>query len=127
MTPSAKKILIVDSDPIFKEEIAKRLKERLPGIEISLCSDGQEALKKVRRENPGLIIIEDSLASIDGYKLCRFLKFDKRYQAIQVILLTHHFDEQSSSLAKEVGAELLIPRLNTNDILEKSKLFLKIQ
>ncbi len=126
MTTLNKKILIVDTDTLFLDAIGKRLKELLIGVEVIACSDGQDALKKVRRQHPDLVIIEDSLASIDGYKLSRLLKFDKRYQMIPVILLAHHIDEQSASLSKEVGAEELISRFNNAAILEKVKLYLKI-
>ena len=121
-----KKVLIVDSDHLFLEESSRYLTEAVLATEVIISSDGWEALKKIRREHPDLIIVDDSLASIDGYKLTRLIKFDKRYQAIPLILLGQHIDEQNQALAKEVGADDFISRFAPNDIIEKVKSRLKV-
>ena len=40
--------------------------------------DGQDALDKAREEKPHLIILDLMLPKIDGYKVCRILKFDEK-------------------------------------------------
>ena len=99
-----KKILVADSDPIFLEFLGTELKNSgLENYSIIIASDGQEALKKIRKENPSLIIAEENLYSISGYKLSRLVKFDKKRSNIPFILLTSNPDEQNEALARETG------------------------
>lgn len=118
----AKKILVANSDPFFSEALEKRLKNLgIDNFTIINASDGQEALRKARRENPDLIIAEENLYSIDGYKLSRLVKFDKRRRHIPFILLYAHLDEQNQALAKEVGADDYLPHSIDQRFLSKIK------
>jgi len=100
----SKKIIIADSDI----EFANALKEKLssePDLEVIVISDGIEALQKTRRLNPDLLIVEENLPSINGYKLARLLKFDTRRSRLPIVLVCGRLDEEKEILAKEVGAE----------------------
>ncbi|MBU1006468.1 MAG: response regulator [Candidatus Omnitrophica bacterium] len=114
----AKKILIADSDPLFLESLVTRIKnggER----EIITVFDGLEALKKAKKEKLGLVILEDSLNFINGFKICRLLKFDKRRRHIPVLLLMSQADEINTALAKEVGADECLPHSVDDELLGK--------
>ena len=50
------------------------------GYDVVVAYDGQEALTKTRVEKPDLIILDLMLPKMDGYKVCRMLKFDERYK-----------------------------------------------
>ncbi|MBU0759946.1 MAG: response regulator [Candidatus Omnitrophica bacterium] len=113
-----KKILIADSDPLFLETIATQIKDNR-GYEVITAFDGMEALKKARRENPDIIILEDTLVFIDGFKLCRFLKFDKQRRHIPIILLTPHISDANVALAKEVGSDDYLLHSVNDNLLEK--------
>jgi DNA-binding response OmpR family regulator len=73
-----KKILVVDDEQDLLKTVGFRLESS--GYGVVSARDGQEALEKAHTENPDLIILDLMLPKIDGYKVCRMLKFDARHQ-----------------------------------------------
>jgi len=55
------------------------------------ANDGQTGLDMARKEKPNLIILDLMLPKVDGFKICRLLKFDKRYMHIPIIMFTARF------------------------------------
>ena len=113
-----KKILIVDDeeDIVF----AIRLSLKAKDYEVFVGYNGQEALDKVRLNKPDLIILDLMLPKVDGYKVCRILKFDTKYKNIPVIILTARAQEKDRALAQEVGADDFITKpFESKVLLEK--------
>lgn len=110
-----KKIAIVDDE----QDILKTLKIFLEGegFDVITASDGVEALDKIRREKPDAIILDVMLSKIDGYKVCRILKFDKKYRAIPVIMFTARAQEEDEKMGKDVRADAYITKPFDPDVL----------
>jgi len=77
-------------------------------FEVLCAYDGQDGLDKARKEKPDLIILDLMLPKIDGYKVCRMLKFDEKYKSIPIILFTARAQEEDVKLGKEVGGDAYI-------------------
>ena len=103
-----KKILIVDDEPELVEMVKIRLESYK--YEVIVAYDGQEALKKARQEKPDLIILDLMLPKIDGYKVCRMLKFDEEYKKIPIIMFTARSQESDEKLGYECGADAYITK-----------------
>jgi two-component system alkaline phosphatase synthesis response regulator PhoP len=96
------------------------------GYSVICAVDGQEALDKARKEQPDLIILDLMLPKIDGYKVCRMLKFDEKYKQIPIILFTARAQEADVKLGKEVGADAyLIKPFEPATLLGKIKELIK--
>ncbi|MCM8795052.1 MAG: response regulator [Candidatus Omnitrophica bacterium] len=96
------KILIVDDEPDIVQMISRRLKAA--GYEVSTAYDGQQALDMVRETLPQLVILDLMLPKLDGYKVCRLLKFDERFKEIPVLIFTARANAEDIQLATECGA-----------------------
>jgi two-component system alkaline phosphatase synthesis response regulator PhoP len=103
-----KKILVVEDEAELTGAIQIRLEQA--GYEVLIAYDGQEALEKARAENPDLIVLDLMLPKIDGYKVCRLLKFDGKYKKIPVVMLTARAQEKDENLGYEVGADAFITK-----------------
>ncbi|MCX5687872.1 MAG: response regulator [Candidatus Omnitrophica bacterium] len=103
-----KRILIVDDE----EDILNVLRFRLEAnnYEVLSASDGQEGLNKARSEKPNLIILDLMLPKLDGYKVCRMLKFDESYKAIPIIIFTARAQKNDEELGMEMGADAYIAK-----------------
>lgn len=115
-----KRILIVDDE----EDILNVLKFRLEAnnYEVLTASDGQEGLNKARTERPDLLILDLMLPKLDGYKVCRMLKFDESYKAIPIIMFTAKAQQKDEELGKEMGADAYIAKpFEPEILLEKMK------
>lgn len=101
-----KKILIVEDETSLAEALKMRFEAN--GYEVDIAGDGQEALKKVRDNPPNLILLDIMLPKIDGYKVCRILKFDEKHKSIPIVMLTAKVQDRDRELGFEVGADAYI-------------------
>ena len=97
-----KHVLVVDDDPL----VVKILREPLEraGYSVNTASHGLEALKKVKEKRPDLIILDILMPLLDGFKVARLLKFDKRFKDIPIIVLTSRATEGERKMGEQVGA-----------------------
>jgi len=103
-----KRILIVDDE----EDIVNVLRFRLEANNYAVlsASEGQEGLNKARAEKPDLIILDLMLPKLDGYKVCRMLKFDESYKSIPIIMFTARAQKKDEELGMEMGADAYIAK-----------------
>ena len=110
------RILVVDDE----EDLGRILKFALvaAGHEVLLAMDGAEGLKLARENSPDLILLDLMLPKIDGYKVCRMLKFDERYKSIPIVILSARTQEADKEMARDTGADLFITKpYNLEEIL----------
>src|SRR3989338_3510951 len=110
-----KKIMIVDDEP----DILKTLKMFFEGegFEVVTASDGTEALEMIHRDQPDIVVLDIMLPKTDGYKVCRMLKFDKKYSRLPVIIFTAKAQDADERMAKEVRADAYLIKPFHPDIL----------
>jgi len=103
-----KRILVVDDEAALVEMLALRLEAN--DYIVLTAGDGQEGLEKARKELPDLIILDLMLPKMDGYKVCRMLKFDEKFKKIPIILFTARAQEADVRLGEEVGADAYLTK-----------------
>ena len=120
---SAKKILVVDDEIDLVETL--RFPLELEGYNVLVSHDGEDALNQARKEKPDLILLDLMLPKLDGYKVCRLLKFDERYKHIPILMLTAKTQEKDKILGMETGADEYITKPFEMDYsIEKVKAYL---
>jgi two-component system alkaline phosphatase synthesis response regulator PhoP len=123
---SQAKILIVDDEPDLVETI--RFALELEGYNVLVAVNGEEGLNAARQEKPDLILLDLMLPKLDGYKVCRLLKFDERYKSIPILMLTAKTQDKDRMLGKETGAnEYLTKPFDMDELMTKIKSYLKKQ
>jgi len=121
---SQKKILLVDDEADLVETI--RFPLEVEGFNVLVSYDGEDALNKARQENPDLILLDIMLPKLNGYKICRLLKFDERYKHIPILMLTAKTQEKDKILGMETGADEYITKpFEMDQLLEKVKFYLQ--
>lgn len=100
---SSARVLAVDDSPTILEMIQAILVAG--GYEVITATDGQEALNVARSEAPDLILLDVMLPKLDGYRVCRLLKFDQKFKSIPIIMLTAKSEEQSVVTGIRTGAD----------------------
>jgi DNA-binding response OmpR family regulator len=115
-----KKILLIEDDADILKTTTVFLKRE--GFEIITSVDGLDGLHKARTEKPDLIILDIMLPGLDGYKICRMLKFDANYKHIPIVVFTARAQKSDESLGKEVGADVYITKpFEPQVLIEKIK------
>jgi DNA-binding response OmpR family regulator len=119
----SKKILIVDDEADLVETV--RFPLEMEGYRVLVSYNGEDALNLARKENPDLILLDLMLPKLDGYKVCRLLKFDDRYKHIPILMLTAKTQEKDKALGIETGAnEYITKPFEMDDLLKKVKVYL---
>ncbi len=119
-----KRLLLVEDEADLVEVVKIRLEAN--GYDVLTAIDGQQALDKARNQNPDLIILDLMLPKIDGYKVCRMLKFDEKYKHIPVIMFSARAQEADKKLGEEVGADAyLVKPFEPEVLISKIKELLK--
>ena len=103
MPDTKPRILIVDDEPDLLTVL--RFGLEAAGFEVLQASDGEQALALARQHMPDLMILDLMLPRMDGYKVCRALKFDERYKRIPIFILSARSGETDRRLALELGAD----------------------
>lgn len=101
------KILVIDDDRGVIILLQRCLEEK--GFEVVTAPDGQEGLKKVRQENPDLIILDVEMPRMNGYTFMNALKKLSDFKYIPVIVLTAYDEMQPIFTLKGVRGYLVKP------------------
>jgi CheY-like chemotaxis protein len=81
-----KTIVIIDNDKLSVEALANLLIKE--GYTIYKAYDGVEGLEAIRTYAPDFVLLDFFMPGIDGVRLCRYLKTDKEFAHIKVIILS---------------------------------------
>jgi DNA-binding response OmpR family regulator len=118
-----KKILVVDDEVDLVKTIQFSLE--LGGYKVLVSHNGEDALNQARKENPDLILLDIMLPKLDGYKVCRLLKFDEKYKHIPILMMTAKTQEKDKLIGKETGAnEYITKPFDIDELMEKIKTYL---
>jgi DNA-binding response OmpR family regulator len=118
-----KKILVVDDEVDLVKTVSFSLEAE--GYTVLVSYNGEDALNQARKENPDLILLDIMLPKLDGYKVCRLLKFDERYKHIPVLMLTAKTQEKDKIVGMETGADEYIAKpFDMDELMEKIKTYL---
>lgn len=82
----AKKVLNVEDDPDIRVFVTTVLEEH--GYIPIMAADGEEGMKKVREEQPDLIILDILMPRESGIKMYHELKRDSTLKDIPVVMLS---------------------------------------
>ncbi len=125
-TPCPPRVLIVDDNP----SIARLLRQSLmaEGYRIDLAEDGQEALERVAREPPDLILLDVGLPQVPGDEVCRRIKADPATHLIPIVMVTAQGEMQSKLQAWEYGADdFLTKPFHLAEVLARCRSLLRIK
>ena len=88
------RVLIVDDEDRFRESLSKQLEMR--GFEAFDASNGEDAIKIVRHDNPQVVILDQKMPGMDGIQTLKELK--RIRPEVQIIMHTGHGSIESARL-----------------------------
>ncbi|HEX6139493.1 MAG TPA: response regulator transcription factor [Candidatus Limnocylindria bacterium] len=94
------RILVVDDEPKIVRLVADYLENA--GFAVVSARSGDEALMRVRTDEPDLVILDLGLPGIDGLDVARSIR---RNGELPIIMLTARDDETDRIIGLELGAD----------------------
>jgi len=98
-----KKILVVDDKP----EVVQLVKATLEGEDYQVidASDGREALEKIGKEKPDLVLLDVIMPKMDGFEVLTKVKNDPQTKDIPIIMLTARGQKLDKDKGRRLGAQ----------------------
>lgn len=117
--------LLVEDSPTQSMMVQCAVEEIAQLHLLESLSDGAEALKYLRREEPyqdavrpDLILLDINMPKMDGYAVLKELKADEDLRSIPVVMLTSSDQEEDVAKSYQEGANSFISKPVETDELE---------
>ncbi len=98
--PEKNKVLVVDDEPRVVQLVSMNLK--LEGFDVISAADGYEALEKVTKGMPDIVILDIMMPDMDGYET---LKRIRDLSPVPVIFLSVKGEEEDRVRGLDLGAD----------------------
>ena len=119
-----KKILIVDDETInldFFDVMLSKL-----GFIVEKAENGVEALEKIKRFFPDLILLDNIMPRMSGWEFTRILKKDVRYREIPIVMFSALDDVKDKVEGFELGVDDYITKpFNFSEVLARIRAVLR--
>lgn len=94
------KVLLVDDERDFVSSLAERMELR--GMTVDIAFNGTEAVEKIDKEEPELVVLDLLMPGVMGLDVLRYIR--KNHPNTKVIVLTGHGAPEWEDEALRLGA-----------------------
>ena len=114
-------ILLVDDEPHIIELASLYLTQ--DGFQVISAGDGLEALRRVERDQPALIVLDLMLPELDGWEVCKRIRADSD---LPILMLTARDDDIDKIVGLELGADdYLTKPFNPRELVARVRAILR--
>lgn len=103
-----KKVVVIDDEPFILMMIEDKL--RNARIEVVTLRSSVNAVEVIRKEKPGLVILDWMMPEISGIEVCRALKQDSETADIPIFMLTAKGQDADEQLGLRSGVARYITK-----------------
>ncbi|HVF64974.1 MAG TPA: response regulator [Casimicrobiaceae bacterium] len=82
------KILLVEDSELNRDMLLRRLVRR--GYRVTVATNGEEAIERVRTDPPDLLLLDISLPVLDGLEVASRIRADPRTRELPILGLSAH-------------------------------------
>ncbi len=100
MSAGARRILVVDDDPMVATTVQRVL--RPEGYEVDVALGGEQALDQARAHRPDLVVLDLMMPGIDGLEVCRKLRANGN---LPILMLTARSGTADRVRGLDTGAD----------------------
>src|SRR5262245_17942311 len=112
------KVLVVDDSLSVRKVVERALVGRQ--IEVVCAATGSEALERIERDEPDVVVCDVVMPDRDGYEICDFVKRHPRLAPTPVLLMSGIVnDEVRARAARVQSADVLSKPFAADDLLRK--------
>ena len=112
------RVLVVDDDPLFRELFKHSLE--FEGIEVEVAESGRKAVEIIMANPPDVLLLDLKMPGVSGYDIIRWVRNDKAYAQIKVVVVTGEANAKSTPEAKMVDVVCIKP-LAISTLIEQIK------
>ena len=95
-------ILLVEDDLMIGQMYVLGLKSA--GYEVTLATDGRQALEKMRSRRPDLVLLDIRLPQMDGLEVLAAVREDHALRSTKIVILSNFGEQETIREARSLGA-----------------------
>jgi len=112
------KVLVVDDSLSVRKVVEKALEGR--GMQVLSAASGAEALERIERDRPDVVICDVILPDKDGYQVCQFVRKHPSISATPVLLISGVDNGTVQARAAEVRSdEVMFKPFGVDELVRK--------
>ncbi len=119
-----KKVLIADDEQnivISLEFLMKR-----EGFEVLVASDGDEAIRRIRADQPDLVLLDVMMPKKSGFEVCQEVKADPALGGVRILMLTAKGRDTEVAKGLALGADAYMTKpFSTRELVDKVRSLLE--
>jgi len=114
-----KKILVAEDDKFLAS--AYRVKLTKAGFDVTITTDGDEALAAMRKDTPDCIVLDLVMPVKDGFSVLEELRKDEKTKHTPVIVASNLGQKEDTDKAMKLGATAFVVKsnLSLNELIAK--------
>ena len=102
------RVMAVDDDHVIRGLLEVNLE--MEGHDVVTAVDGQDALDKVRAQQPDLILLDVMMPNVNGWQVAEALKGDPETRAIPIVFLSARAMEADVRKGTDLGVEAYVTK-----------------
>jgi two-component system, chemotaxis family, response regulator Rcp1 len=112
------RILLVEDNPGDAQLVRMAFAEALPAARVSVATDGEAALSRLREEGPpDLLLLDLNLPRLSGHEVLESIKSDAALRRLPVVVLSSSQAEADVTRSYELGANAHVAKPGDVDAL----------
>ena len=120
-----RRVLLIEDSRLFAVMLRDKLAEK--GLDVVMCSNGEEGITQAQACKPDLIILDLILPTLPGEAVCKTIKADPNLEHIPLIMLTAKDSDTDRVIGRVIGADrYFVKPFAMNDFLAAVDSLLKI-
>jgi two-component system, OmpR family, phosphate regulon response regulator PhoB len=80
------------------------------GLAVDRVAEGTEALSRIRRDRPALVLLDVMLPGLSGHEICREVRRDPALDGVRIIVLTARGSAEDRRRALDLGADAFVAK-----------------
>lgn len=114
-------VLVVEDEPRLNQLAVDYLTSA--GYQVDSLNSGEEAVEKIRRDKPDLVVLDLMLPGKDGLDICREVR---QFSEVAIIMVTARVEEIDRLLGLELGADdYLCKPFSPRELVSRAKAILR--
>ena len=112
-----RKIVVVDDNTDFLNELSETLS--LSGYETFAYDNGKDALRRIKREKPDLVLLDMKMDGMNGYDVAKAINKEPAINKTPIIAMTGYYTTEEHQRLMEISGikACIIKPFNPLDIL----------